>query len=234
MKKIFIILSLCCATVLFMTSCGGGSKSGSSEGTTEEASESSESKVDALCVTADENTVVLLTHPNSCTVENTDKGCLVTFKTKAGKQAFLMPCQYRLDEYDNCRANGSYEELKFIPGEPFKRDTGFSTKGCVRPFEGRGITFQLPNGKLLSFVAINFYEKDYVENATIRVRHLDLKLLSKQLMKVLNVNVSLALTPHQIIMPIYRPSSEQLSTPTDVQKLVSDGKIESCKLYNFD
>ena len=178
MKKFFTILCLCCATVIFMTSCGGGSKSGSSE----EKTESSEKISDAVCVTAKENTVVLLTHPSRCEVENTDKGCVITFKTKEGKQAFLIPYQYNLDYYKEryFTANGSYEELQINAGQLFKKDTGFYMKGNVRPYEGAGMTFRLANDKMLTFVAVYLYDKDAVDHCSVKVRHLPMMLTNKQ------------------------------------------------------
>lgn len=233
MKKFFIILSLCCATVLLMTSCGGGSKSGASE----EKTESSEKISGAVCVTAKENTVVLLTHPSSCEVENTDKGCMITFKTKEGKQAFLIPYQYNLDYYKEryFTANGSHEELQINAGQLFKKDTGFYMKGNVRPYEGAGMTFRLPNDKMLTFVAVYFYDKDAVDHCSVTVRHLPMLLTNKQELPIINVNVTLAIEPDQVVSPIFIPlDSTELSTPTDIEQLVNDGTIEGARIFHFD
>ena len=216
-----------------MTSCGGGSKSGSSE----EKTESSEKISDAVCVTAKENTVVLLTHPSRCEVENTDKGCVITFKTKEGKQAFLIPYQYNLDYYKEryFTANGSYEELQINAGQLFKKDTGFYMKGNVRPYEGAGMTFRLANDKMLTFVAVYLYDKDAVDHCSVKVRHLPMMLTNKQELPIINVNVTLALTPDEIVSPIFLPLDKaELSTPTDIEQLVKDGTIEGARIFHFD
>lgn len=234
MKKIFTILSLCCATVLFMASCGSGSKSGS-DSSSSDSSRASDVSSDVPCVTAQENTVILLTHAGKCEVENTDKGCLVTFKTQVGKQAFLIPYQYKLDYYNSYTANGSFEKLPFIPGSVFRQDTGFHMKGNVRPYEGKGMLFRLPNKKMLAFVAVYGYDEDAVEAATVKVRHLKMLLTSKEELPIINVNVTLALSPEQVILPIYPTADDsQLSTPVDIEDLVNDGKIKGCKLFHFD
>lgn len=233
MKKIFTILCLCCATVLFMTSCGGGSKSGSSE----EKTESSKKISDAVCVTAEENTVVLLTHPSSCKVENTDQGCLVTFKTKAGKQAFLIPYKVNLNYYDGYTVNGGYERLSFVPGNAFKKVPGFHTDGKVRPYDGKGIAFKLPNGKRLAFVGVYLYDKDDIDHVYTKGLLLNMPILSAEgkteKLTILSANLTLALGLDEILTPTYLTESDQLAVPTDIQKLVADEKIEDCRVFNF-
>lgn len=229
MKKFFVFL--CCAVLLLLTACGGSkSESGSSSGLFGGSSE-------PVCVTASENTVVLLTNPTSCNVENTDKGCLITFKTKVGKQAFLVPYQYDLDYYKEryLTANGSFEELQLNPGQLFKKDTGFSMKGNVRPYDGAGITLRLPNDKMLTFVAVYLYDEEALGMATVRVRHLPLILTNKEKLPIINVNVTLASSPDEVVSPIYIPlANDELSTPTDITLLVNEGKIKGCKLFNFE
>ena len=230
MKKIFTILCLCSAVIFLLSACGGSkSKSGSSSlfgGSSE-----------PVCITANENTVLLLTSSTTCDVENTDKGCLITFKTKVGKQSFLIPVQYDLDHYKEryLTANGTFEELQLNAGQLFKKDDGFYMKGNVRPYDGAGMTFRLPNDKMLTIVAPFLYDKKMLDVATVRVRHLPLILTNKKELPIINVNVALASDPDAIISPIFLPlGKEELSTPADVEQLVNDGTIEGARIIHFD
>ncbi len=226
MKNINSFL-FCCTTAFLLLACGNGSKSKS------DSSENNDNSAETICITAEENTVILLTHPTSCKIENTENGCLVTFKTEAGKQVFLLPCQYNLAAFDNQRANGSYQEIEFIPGNVFKRDTGFSMKGNVTVYDGKGITFLLPNYKLLSIVGIFLYDKKALDMSTVRIQHLKMKTISKEELHVLGINVALASSPDHIISHVYVPSSDPLSKAIDVKQAVTDKKIEDCKIVNF-
>ena len=91
------------------------------------------------------------------------------------------------------------------------------------------------NKKMLAFVAVYGYDEDAVEAATVKVRHLKMLLTSKEELPIINVNVTLALSPEQVILPIYPTADDsQLSTPVDIEDLVNDGKIKGCKLFHFD
>ena len=105
----------------------------------------------------------------------------------------------------------------------------------MRPYDGAGMTFRLPNDKMLTIVAPFLYDKKMLDVAIVRVRHLPLILTNKKELPVINVNVALASDPDAIISPIFLPlGKEELSTPADVEQLVNDGTIEGARIIHFD
>ena len=89
MKKLAYIFGLVCLCIFVLTSCfgvGGGEKS------SEKKDYSNVEPVYIPCISTSENAIIALSESlEEPTIQNTDKGCEITFLTAEGRQVFLLP-----------------------------------------------------------------------------------------------------------------------------------------------
>lgn len=210
MKK--IILTLC---VILLCACSSNSKN---------EDYSNVEPVYIPCITVSENAIIAFSKSlENPTIQNTAKGCEITIHTAEGKQVFLLPYHYNLDEYKYDLAVGLYGKyfIEIHPMYLFEKGDRYYPYWEVRNSYSHGITFALPNGKFLSFIALDSCRgTENLEDNRFRVQDRTFNTTARKInIKIINVN-RFGNARHYI-SPIYYPiSNKEYSTPVEAKSLI--------------
>lgn len=224
MKKIVYAFGLICVCLLIFVTCKGGGNS------SDKKDYSNVEPVYIPCLTTSENAIIALSESlEEPTIQNTDKGCEITFLTAEGRQVFLVPWHFNLNEYAEDKAAGD-DNLFFYDLKPlvvFEKGEKYYPYWQVNQSFSCGITLALPNGKFLSFLSLGTCSMTE-QLADCRFRVQDRKFnTTKREINVKIINVNRFGNARHYISPIFHPvSSEQYSAPVEAKTLMSNNTIK--------
>ena len=220
MKKIVYAFGLICVCLLIFVTCLGGGNS------SDKKDYSNAEPVYIPCLTTSENAIIAFSKSlEKPKIKNTEKGCEITIHTAEGKQVFLLPYHYNLEEYKYDLAVGLYGKYfnEIIPMYLFEKGERYYPYWEVSNSSSHGITLALPNGKFLSFIALDIcWDTESLEDNRFRVQ--DRKFnTTKRAINVKIINVNRFGNARHYISPIYHPLSDYVySTPVEAKSLMGN------------